>query len=435
MRRPVAAAGMAAAVAASLAAPPAGASVDSLVAAGPNKTAQFAWIGDEAPGIVQTRRMTASGTLGIRQAMSPELPAAGGQSIGVDAGGNAVVAWRSGTGAEQRVRIRRRLATGALSSPQALSPAGVFVNSYAMDVEPDGDAVVVWNRQLNGKYVIQARRRSATGVLSPTYTLSYAGANAAHPDVEVTPDGVATVAWQLETSSPATTWVQTRTLQEDGDLDRIQTLSTHPTSAPVFPRVAVTDSNVATIAWVRSDTVEGEDPLVGTGYYRTRALDGTLGPRVTLATTIAFGAVVVAGNAAGRTAFAWLDYQGGVHDTKARIREPGGPLHPVFDIGTGPQSSPPAAALDPEGNVTFAWKEGAGDGEANVVRRRSVAGAWGARRVVSQSTSGVEAPHLAVDADGKATAVWAEPVAGTYWARTVKPEGTMSPTPVQINGD
>lgn len=428
MRRTWTAIGLAAA-AAGLTAPPAGAAVDSLVAAGPAETAHFTWTEPADPGVIHARRLTQAGTLGVVQPMSPA--GASGQSIGVDSAGNAVIAWL----ASGVVKIRRRTPAGALSGTESLSPAGAFAFGLRLDVEPDGDAVAVWNRELNGKYVIQARRRSATGTLSPVYTLSYAGGYSVSADVAVTPGGAATVTWIRRGPEPERDYyVQTRTIAGDGTLSEVQRLSA--TTASASPaKVAVSDAGIATIAWARQ-----ADNAVNTAFYRLRAADGTLGTPVQFADKVAFDSFTVAGNGTGRTAFAWLENNGGVHTAKARIRAAEGGLGAPFVVAPGSPTRHPETAMDLGGHVTFAWPESAGADRRNHLRRRSAAGYWNPERVVSPLSGRAGSPHLAVDESGKATVAWQveDPTdeSGEYdvFMRRVTAGGTMSPAPVQVDG-
>lgn len=102
-----------------------------------------------------------------------------------------------------------------------------------------------------------------------------------------------------------------------------------------------------------------------------------------------------------------------------------GTLGAAFDVGEGAPAKP-AVALDPDGDVTFAWTVDVGN-DPVLARRRTVAGAFGPARTLSDAESNSVPPHLAVDAAGKATVAWYETSSDEWLARVVTPAGTMSP--------
>lgn len=405
------------AAAAAVGAAPAQASVDSLVAAGPGGTAQFAW-GQGVPGQAHTRALSSGGVLGDTQVVSPANKGAYAAAIGTDSDGDAVVAWMEGN-FTWVLRARTVRADGGLSPAQTLSPTGATAPKVA--VEADGDAVFTWTKQTSPT-VVQARRRAADGTLGPILTLSYAAANAQDPDVAVAADGTATVAW-LRRTAANNFYVQTRTIAPGGALGEVKNL-TPTTESATAPQVHVSGAGTALIAWVRG----ANGPVV----YRVRTAAGTLGNPVTVTGSMPPGVPAAASgmslrtgsNAAGRTAFTWTEFNGLFSTTKGRIRAANGTLGPIFDVSATGQS-PAAVALDPDGNATFAWTGPHEAGMGVQSRRRSAAGSFGPARFLSAPATFAELPHVVVDGGGKATVAWRESVDGMR-ARTVTPGGTLS---------
>lgn len=405
------------AAAAALTAAPAGASVDSTVAAGPNGSATLVWSqgGPSAYPQAHERTLGGNGVLGPMQTVTWGYRNAIEHAVGVDAAGNAVIAWRSADDGAHVAYARRRAADGSLSTIQRLSPAGVSVDRLKLAVEPDGDAVAIWQRVLAGNHVIQARRRAADGSLGPVVTMSYAGGLSGYADVAVAPNGAATVAWVRMTSDDK--FVQTRTLAPDNSLSDYQRLSP-PSDAANDPTVTVSDTGNAVIGWARSTP---------DGYVfesRARAATGALGTVQTIAAPDTFsGNHTLAGNGAGRTAYAWLEYHVGTGQftVKGRVRRADGTLGPVFDVDGGVE---PRVAIDPQGNTTFVWRVEA-QLDSVRTRRRTAAGGFGPTRILSDETVNSTHPHLAVDSGGKATVAWTRG-GGLWLARTVTPGGTVS---------
>ncbi len=215
-----------------------------------------------------------------------------------------------------------------------------------------------------------------------------------------------------------------------GALGEVKNLSPTTESASP-PQVHVSDAGTAVVAWIRGAT--------GAVVYRTRSAAGTLGTTVTVAAPTGPGGLGMtsglktASNAAGRIVFMWQEFNGLFSSNKARVRSGNGSLGPVFEV-TGPGLYSPTAAVDPDGNVTFAFISMTEGGNVVQARRRTVNGSMGVIRTVSTPGTGAfpDQPHVVADGAGKATVAWGESV-GEMRARTVTPTGTMSPV-LDLNG-
>jgi uncharacterized protein YheU (UPF0270 family) len=157
---------------------------------------------------VQARARSAAGSVGAIQTLSAPAESAFFPQVGVDQGGDAVFVWEqehydavcSGC---LRVQARARSAAGLLSAVQTLSPAGQHANDPHVAVDSSGNAVFVWESPDEttdcsgvGCFRIEARTRSAEGVLGTAQTISDAGENAARPQVGVDQNGSAAAVWQ-----------------------------------------------------------------------------------------------------------------------------------------------------------------------------------------------------------------------------------------------
>jgi hypothetical protein len=147
---------------------------------------------------IRARVRTAEGALSGVQTLSANGRDSLFGRVAVDAGGNAVIAWQEGIGSCfcTPVRARARSADGTLGPIQVLSEPGRYAGSAQVVMDAGGNAVLFWQRNdgttdCGGTYCfrIQARSRSAAGVLSPIETLSDAGHHASAPAVAADPDG------------------------------------------------------------------------------------------------------------------------------------------------------------------------------------------------------------------------------------------------------
>ena len=107
--------------------------------------------------------------------------------VAVNADGDAVFTWRRSDGTNDRIQARARSAAGVLSDVQTLSAQGQNAFSPQVAIDADGDAVFTWLRSDGSNLRVQARARSAAGVLSPVQTLSAQERDASAPRSRSTP--------------------------------------------------------------------------------------------------------------------------------------------------------------------------------------------------------------------------------------------------------
>jgi hypothetical protein len=221
------------------------------VAIGPNGNAHVVWQrSDGTNRRIQLRRRTASGGLSAVQTLSGSGQDANGPQLAVDRDGNAVVVWYRFDGAKDRIQVRRRTAAGSLSAVQTLSAAGGEADLPQVAVDGNGNALVVWERHDGSHWRIQARHRTRSGGLSNVQTLSSAGGDAFDPQVVVGSNGKAMVVWS---GSDGTHFlIQARRRSASGNLGRVQTLSAAGQEAYV-PQVALDADGNITVAWRRYD--------------------------------------------------------------------------------------------------------------------------------------------------------------------------------------
>jgi len=176
-----------------------GDAVEPTVAAAADGTATVAWSRyDGAHSIVQTRRIDAAGA---PVATTTDLSAAGQSAIepqvAVAPGGAATVAWTRFDGSHWVIQAQRLSAAGvAEGTPASLSGSTRNATEPQLAAGGDGKVTVVWSRYDGSNFVVQARRISAAGApAAATLNLSASGRDAAEPQVDVAPNGTATVLW------------------------------------------------------------------------------------------------------------------------------------------------------------------------------------------------------------------------------------------------
>jgi hypothetical protein len=250
------------------------------VAVDPSGNAVYVWQRfDGTNERIQTRTLTPAGTRSTTQTLSPAGEDAINPQVALDQHGNAVFAWERYDGANERIQARTRSAAGILAGTQTLSAAGQNAADVHLAVDPSGNAVFTWQRFDDTADRIQARARSAAGTLSSTQTLSASGMNASQPRVGIDLAGNAVILWQRFDGTENR--VQVRTRSAAGVLSSTQTLAGTGTTTPVRAQLAVDQQGNALAAW---EDRQGTAVCCTAVQARARSADGTLGAARTLST-------------------------------------------------------------------------------------------------------------------------------------------------------
>jgi hypothetical protein len=227
------------------------------------------WTRFDGVGVrVYARARSAGGALGpvlIISKRNSDHPFAPGLNpeVAIDAAGDAVVVWQRSDGTGPcgavgcpKIEARARSAAGVLTSVQILSNTTRGGSSPQVAVDGDGDALAVWEHfdattDCSGGSCerIQARHRAAAGGLGAVLNLSPAGQDSFFPQVGMDADGDAVAVWQREGTSNR---IQARRRTAAGALGLVQTLDTVGQFSTT-PQVAVAASGVALASWERVD--------------------------------------------------------------------------------------------------------------------------------------------------------------------------------------
>ena len=359
-------------------------------------------------------------------------PGADSPQVAVDPQGNAIFTWEKFDGSNTRIQARRRSAAGVLSPIQTLSAAGQDAFAPQVAVDGAGNAVFTWSRFDGSNARIQARKRTAGGALTAVQTLSAAGQNANSPQVAVDGAGNAIFTWtRLDGTDPfpppfCCFLVQARKRTAGGALGPVQTLSAAGRNAGE-PQVGIDGNGNAIFTWSRNDGSNA----------RIQARKRTAGGALTAVQTL---------SAAGQSAF---EPQVGVDDAgnaiitwyrspefivQARRRAAGGALGAILTISApGGFGYTPRVAVEGDGDAVFAWDDPTESGDV-LARRRSAAGALGPIQTLAPDGG---TPQVAVDGAGKAVFTWLihdgsvpqpDPCCTRVQARTRSAGGALGPT-------
>jgi hypothetical protein len=380
---------------------------------------------------IETRTRTAGGVLGATETHSAAGQTALAPQVGFDSSGNAVFVWGRFDGTNPSsfccflIQTRRRSASGTLSTIQTLSLGGQNAKEPQIAVDPNGNANYVWTR-FDGKYNrVQGRRRTSAGSLQGLQTLSAVGPDGFTPDVAVDPNGNGVFAWVAFDGTKNS--IQARSRSSTGVLGAIQTLSVAGQNA-TQPQVAVDSNGNAVFVWKRFDGSSGSccDRIEA----RTRTASGTLGAVETLSDPGQnANAPQVALNGTGSAVFTWTRSDGTNTRVEARARSSVGTLSAVQLLSpAGQNAAGPQVGIDSTGNAVFDWTRSDGTNTRIEAIARSAAGTLSAVQLLSPVGQNASQPQLGVDSSGNAVFTWTrfDGTNNRIQARTRSSTGTLT---------
>jgi hypothetical protein len=341
-----------------------------------NGTAVAVWIGGD--GLHAARHTP--GTPGF--AALPAFGAAGASEpqVGIDAAGNATAAWLEG--AKLQTATLPEGAT-AFGSPAELAASAL---GPALDVAPDGSAVVAWTAPgtipLTDQVIAAATRDPGQTAFTTDGDISgdfLAVAGGADADADAAP-GHMIVGWAPDAAASA--------VRATGGA-----FAAGPSSgaAATEPAVAIDESGNATLAWTEGTAVKyagttGSGELSAAGAHPALAATGT-----------------------GTTVAAWLENA----QIFTATRPAGAGAFPS-GAGLAAASGIPAVAIGPSGDVLAGWADG---GHAHATRRPAGSPDFEAARDLGSGGT----PALGADDEGSAAATWSD---GTAVGAAVLDAGT-----------
>ncbi|MCW2978480.1 MAG: hypothetical protein JWO14_207 [Solirubrobacterales bacterium] len=170
------------------------------VAVDPGGDAVAVWKGSDSTNfIVQASTSPAGGSWQAPVDLSAATRNALEPQVAVDPGGDAVAVWERYDGADYIVQAATSAAGGSWQTPVDLSAATQNALEPQVAVDPAGDAVAVWERYDGADYIVQASTSPPGGSWQTPVDLSAAGQDAIEPQVAVDPDGDAVAVWENET--------------------------------------------------------------------------------------------------------------------------------------------------------------------------------------------------------------------------------------------
>ena len=371
------------------------------VAYSANGSAVFAWGRyDGNQYVAQAVTRTASGSLGgVRTIATPSDQVLNGPKVGIDAQGNALLAWTRWDGNDFRVQARTLSATGQLGLIQTLSTAGQNASGPELAVNQNGDGVVTWTRYDGDHFQLEARTMSTTGarggleMISADLVPYEEDMDARDADVGIDGAGNAIFVW--ERFDLGINGIITRTLFADGTLDAGDSLSFYGGSSS--PQVKVNEQGDIAYTWTHSDgthdRIQGRIDLASAPLGGVKYLSASGQSADNAQTAI---------DAAGNAMFAWERWDGSVWRVQS-VRLPAGGVPAAVEThsASGHSASDPRLAIETGGTAALTWSRWDGAFHRVQVRRLPASGIAGSVTTLSGAGAEAGAPAVAVRSSGR----------------------------------
>jgi PKD domain len=170
--------------------------------------------------------------------------------LAIDPQGNALALWRHSNGSNFVIQAASRPASGSWQTPVDLSQEGESAFQPQVAFDSQGDALAVWVRSNGSVYIVQAAIRPAGGSWQTPEDLSEAGQNAEAPQIAVDPQGDALAVW--ERSNGSVKIIQSAIRPAGGSWQAPNDLSEGGEEA-YNPQVALDPQGDALAVWERFD--------------------------------------------------------------------------------------------------------------------------------------------------------------------------------------
>ena len=311
------------------------------------------------------------------------------------------------------IATTRSLGTGTWEAPQQISGPNPLHSSAQLVVDPFGNATAVWTRSNGTGDVLQsASRPAATGVWQAPVDISSPDADASAPSLAVGAQGDVTAVWTLTVGTATSIQSATRSRGSDvwgepQDLPLVRDVTRLADSA----QVAVDADGNATAVWNQGGTVGASRRLVGAGTWEDAqmlAYSDATAPQA--AVNDRGDAVAVWGRSDGTNTI----IRAATRDATARSWQ-----SPQAISLPGQSASEPHVAVDSQGSATAIWLRSNGSiAIVQAARRTAATGVWETPIDLSGERS-ARSPQLAVNAHGDAIAVWSRDNSATLRDYTI----------------
>lgn len=211
----------------------------------------------DAGNVLRSARRKADGTWSTPVRFSPAGVGVDGVDLAVDRRGHVTAVWsRFGRGLRLVVETAVHQRGGGWSPSRRLALSYDGIGNARVAVAPDGGAVAVWVKRIDGELGAHAARRTPGGRWLSTHRLAARAHASGHLDVVIDGDRQATAIWQdihdqrsviaAARQRPGASWVRTDRALEVANLSSWS------------PRIGLDRAGSATAVWAADNATEPE---------------------------------------------------------------------------------------------------------------------------------------------------------------------------------
>jgi hypothetical protein len=232
-----------------------GAIVDLQVGVDADGDAVIAWQQEGAAHQIMAKTLSKAGRLGVSKSIAGSLTVEATEyEVGMDSGGEAVFVFAQNTPTvDGQVYARVLSPTGTLGRQKSL--ASPDAEEVDLAVNARGDAAFTWIRKdaVTGKYAVEGRTMTDADVLSRTQKLSATG-EVSEPQVDIANDGKAAFGWRIKDLSVGKFRIEGRTRSATGVYGKVQSLSSS-TQDSNDPQLGIDADGDALFLWQDKDSL------------------------------------------------------------------------------------------------------------------------------------------------------------------------------------
>jgi hypothetical protein len=329
---------------------------------------------------------------------APSIPV-----VAIDAAGNAVALWRRiEDGTHSRIQVSFRPAGGDWSAQEPITPPDEFNANPHVVVDAAGEFVAVWTSG-TASLEVEVARAAPGQPFGPPETVS--DPNAGEADLAVNANGDVAVAWVTTPGTvPPTSFVQATTAPAGGDFGPVKTLSPTTDNAD-GPAAVIGPDGRTTVVWTQ---FAGQNPSGTISAASSSGLGTDFdSPQPLSVAGDAAGQTDATVDGSGTVTAVWDEgLASSLLSTEvfAMVAPPGGPFTGRQVVATGSDLLHPRVAAAPDGSAVFLWEDGDAGTLLGAVRDAGHATFGPAQVIADQDQPGHG--RIAVDDQGNGYAAW-----------------------------
>jgi len=355
--------------------------------------------------------------------------------IAFDANGNALAVWSQSDGTRYNIWSNRYTAGTGWGTAAPIEAGDGGARDPQIAIDANGNALAIWAQYDGTRHNIWSNRYTAgTGWGTAVMVERHDGRGAYFPQIAFDAGGNALAVWLQDNATSESIRASRYTAgagwgaatlianqNDDGYMDE--------------PRIAIDAHGNALAAWVQSD---GTLQSLWASRYTAA---GGWGAAALIESNDAGDAISpqIAIDANGNALAVWHLFDGTTQSTWANRYTAGTGWGAAARIESGNAGDAFGAqiAIDAAGNALAVWAQSDGTRFNIWANRYTVGAGWGTAALIESDNGGAaHEPHLAIDANGNALAVWAQSDGARYnaWASRYT-SGTGWGAPVLIEND